>query len=416
MSIDLQISHSGGAFTSISDYLASSDKIPYVLRNRDFTPSVEPVNMSLSITCPITPSRGDGFKVLVDSTLVFAGYAKSVLLNYDDRTFDLEIVNDLLKLDEHLVEYSELHSALTVNYGDWMKYSTFANTTYGGLNTQYNSANVGLMHLLKNMFSIAGLSLDTSLLDEAVLISGWTYWSGGGYDVPTTGNVLYKHLFVWEEEMYCINQQVATYHTNLDVSTGSVGSDGYQGKKISFWDYVREICSNLSLYLKIAGVNQFTLTKATDNYTVIDDRKYEYSNPSTDAQNVNLSMVRYYGIPENYQTDTVTELGSAQAAWDGKGSTIVKTYNNHLIHFYDYYSGAYRPYAPNDLACFVVTGGSWDRGDNNINMIQNRVNELTKAYSQGIITTDLTTTFKTVRSHKIDIARRRSEIIQEVII
>lgn len=266
-------------WNDISDYVVGASSVPYISRNRDW--SLRADNWSFQVASTIRNfynngafvfSAGDRIAVWNDAILLFIGYVKTAPLNYDSLTFDLEIVSDLQKLDDHKIDYTTLHASLIAGSPTQYQYR---------LHSYYIMPTVHYLYLMQKIFSIAGMTLDTSSVDNVVAF----HYYYDGYDA----DVKYKDLFIGESELYCLNQSIDAYHTVIDNTLYDYNRD-----KITFFALLKEVCRVLSFMIVPVSVDNYKLILPTSNYSISDTDKYEYKSEKIQGEekidNLGLSI------------------------------------------------------------------------------------------------------------------------------
>ncbi len=387
MSIIVEL-YKSSVWNDISDYITKASPVPYIERNRDWSPMSTSFNCSISISVPYVLLLNDPVRVKYNSTVIFAGYITRSPENYDTREYEVEVTNDLYKLTKYLVEYSTLHTQLA------------SSSVYPNYNVDYNSIpRVYVLWLLKSMFTVAGLTLNTTAVDDVTTTNEIT--PGTPISVP------YKAFYIREAELWCLNQGVAVDHTIID----SLNYD-YVKNKITFYDLFLEILSAFGFGIYITNVSNYKLIQPTSNYSPSDDAKYSYKseplNPQyTDAE-VNWNI---WGVNYSDYTSTTPYTNPAGAQPDGKGKNILSWLSNLQILFSNpldgstaYSTQGLRPYASNSNTNGGVTI---------INPAKNKFAAVCVSYTEETIKTDINITPLTVVKNYVNIQDQTSEIIQE---
>ncbi|HDY88173.1 MAG TPA: hypothetical protein ENH82_08685 [bacterium] len=389
MALTVEINRSG--FQDISDYIVSLSGISYIRRNRDWTPVAEDISMSVSYSNPYDIIKGDAITIKDGSTTLFYGLVHAVVGSADTRTYNCKVKAELLSLEDYLVEYDQLHTDIANNGGDLFKYDPSDDNGYPVVN---------ILWLMQKMFEDAGLTLDISLVEDEIAFS-FDFPNGGGVGVPSTQNVQYKRFALDENEMYCINQDVATFHTTLDAD-----GNPYHNSKITHWDLIQEFCSAFKFSLIVSGVNTYQLSIETANYTIADADAYSHGLESIDSAAADVSVKNSAALRANYKTTTKTALTLNYR--DGFGSkNIINFYNNLFYFFYSYVSSAWTTTTSWVIA--PQTSGTSSK----INPIQAKVDKVLNSYIKETVITTITTTRKSVVQNILNLEKQTSKIIQE---
>jgi hypothetical protein len=282
------------SWEDISDYVVEgTDKVPYISRNRDFTLRLEIWRVTIAQTLKDNPTfsgwenftAGDRIRITSGATTLFVGYVLRSPLNYSTLEFDVQVITDINKLQNYLVDYDTLHSTISGGSPSTTEYRAYS---------YYIMPTIHITYLIKKMFAIAGLTLDTSNVDDE---TAFTYIWDEGEETEQTMTVTYKDLFIGESELYCLSNSVNAYHTIIDYVTYD-----YKKEKISFFDFVSPICSYLGFTIDIVSTDNYELNLVTDNYTIDDDSKYDYVNEPyqgdtvIDKLGVSVSMLSFYDL------------------------------------------------------------------------------------------------------------------------
>jgi hypothetical protein len=257
------------AWNDISNYVTSIDKVPFVARNRDMTVRLESWSINVAITLnQISPFNAgwtsflqkERIRILDGAVSLFVGYVTSSPYDYSSMEFNVTTITDLNKLQDYLVDYDTLHSVISGGSPSTTEYRPYS---------YYIMPTVHWTYLIKKMFLIAGLTLDTSDIDDVVAFP-YTWVELGGI----TMDVTFKDFFTGESELYCLEHSVNAYHTIID-------SELYDHKKdkITFFKLIDTICSALGMVINLVSADNYTLIQAVlnDSHTVADDDKFEYS-------------------------------------------------------------------------------------------------------------------------------------------
>lgn len=92
----------------LSDHVVKCDRIPVCVRNRDFSPVAEGFGFSLGWSVAEVPEVGETVAIFSETTPIYLGFIERVSTNYDELTYDIEVINALYKLEKVVVSFSEL--------------------------------------------------------------------------------------------------------------------------------------------------------------------------------------------------------------------------------------------------------------------------------------------------------------------
>jgi hypothetical protein len=278
----------GGSWIDISDYIVDIDGIPYTSHNRDFSIRIDSVN--IKVAASILDIRGDifefqpydDFEFYDGLTFIFSGYVKHSKYNTQTYTFDIQIDSDLGRLGfiNSVIQYANLHALFTTGTNTIDQYRPMS---------FYNGATVGLLWGIKQMFTAAGLALDTSVIDNVVAFHANTQAGWPGF---FNKDYLWKQLFFGENELYCISQGSTAFRTILDDPLKK-----YNGSKIFYFDFISEICSQLGLALRATAKNSYKIILGGTE-TIASSNFFEYSKDNILAQ-LTLGQLGVSLIPIN---------------------------------------------------------------------------------------------------------------------
>lgn len=395
MSLAIEI-YKSGTWYDISDYITKSGLVPYIGRNRDWSLKTETVSSTISVTCPYTLLRDDPIRYSYGGTIFFAGFIQDAKYSYSSRETDITIANDLAKLSGYLVQYDDLHTPLAAGSGIWQYIASDA----------YLVPEVYLMWLLQKMFTVAGLTLDTSGVEGTTAFTAT--WSDA-----STKDILYKDLYVDEGQLYCINQQVGISHTILDSDT-----QNYKENKISFLDLFQEICALFGFNVYITGLSTYALGFSTSNYSPSDDTKWDYKSTPYKAPNASINILKYYVQDTNdFKGSTPVYISSAGIAVGdlyGSGKSDTLFYYDNLVFKYNNMTSPSSGYEYYELYARSRTGATVPAlYGTQLNLTLNKVNAMITDYTEEEITTAIDLTPRSVIQNYIDIENQESVIIQE---
>jgi len=313
--VSLSVKHyHNSSWIDIPDYVIGAGDVPYISRNRDWTLRTESWSVGIAATIRNDANYSDVFEFLADdriavwdsAKLLFAGMVKSSPLDYESMVFNLEVISDLYKTNDYRIEYDTLHDVLVA--GSPTEYE------YRG-RSYYLMPSVHYLYLMKKMFQVCGLTLDTSEVDDVVAFT--CSWEADAYSGAHTADIKYKDLFVGESELYCINQKTDSYHTTIDSTIYDHSAD-----KITFFDLIKELCGCLGFMIIPTGIDNYKLILETANYNIDPDNKYGYTleqiSGDEDLDNLGLTHQQV----SEFNVLSVTDKTNMQSGSIGKGDGL----------------------------------------------------------------------------------------------
>jgi hypothetical protein len=249
-----------GSWLDVSDYLLTdgTSAIPFIERNSDWTLIASTFDITISSVCNYTIDQGLPFRFVESSSVLFAGYADSIEYDYANKYYRIQIANDLQKLNDIKLDSITLHPIISGSSGGNLY--NYNPDDYVYVSEHFSS--ISLMYALKCCFQAAGLTLDTSEIDNVV--SGKWIFAYEEIDVP------FNRLALDYQAFYCMGQSVAC-------NSDKINSD-YYDSKISLMEFISWICRTFRLTFKITDVNSYKVFAENTSYTINDDDKYDYSN------------------------------------------------------------------------------------------------------------------------------------------
>lgn len=409
--MSLSVKHYNGSWIDISDYVVGAGDVPYISRNRDWTARAESLTVQVASTIrdhasyadDFIFSKGDLFAIWSDSTLLFNGYAEKAPLNYDTMIFEVEIRDNLQKLENYLVDYDTLHTQFATGT-QWYEYESN--------DSLYAASIIGILWAMKCIFVVAGYTLDVSAVKDEVIFTQ-TNWS--------SVTVTYQDLMCYEMILWCLGQSIATSHATIDDATKD-----YRKNKKNCFEYVAALIGALNLAIVPSSATEYKLILATGNYSLSDvanpDSVYEYSKEffykEVDINALGIkNQVNSFSdaggiVAYNSAAETsipVLSTGEQDQIEYMMNFVIVCTDAKSLTNKYDD-TYQYQYCVPSATTDFVITslaGLKW------INPCYNRVREKSLDYKREVITAPLDVTVKTVVENFIDLENRTSKIVQE---
>ena len=272
----------------ISNYVIECDSIPVWRANTNYSAIIPEFTMMVDDAVTEALIEEDqAIDVYYDDDTYpfFTGYVVRKQYKLERRAYQVTVLHQLGKLKDHYITYSTLHATLAA----------------GATAQQYlNPDNQGypstqLVWVLKKMFSIAGLILDTQDVDN-VLIETIV---AGGLD----RDILFQHLRLDENMLYAVNQPVASVHGTYD------GSFDYQANRLTFWDFVSAICSYVSNFYGLDVSDQLKASGLILRNTISTD-----TSPTAKAVRLLFGENTLYNITSGaitkYDEDTIKPDGS----------------------------------------------------------------------------------------------------------
>lgn len=390
----------------ISDYIIpGTELVPRISRNRDFSLRLETWKVIIAGSLrdvrgsTYNFTAGDKFRVYDGSNNIrFYGVVDKSIYNYEDNVFEVTVKDGLYLLSQKLVEYNSLHTAISGGTPAWYEYVA---------SDEYGYPDVGLIHVVKKMFSEVGYTLDVTDVDSEVLL---TYDFGGAIG---NVNIEYQKLLMDENVMYCINQNVAAYHTKIDDLSYEYNSD-----KITFFDFVSEVCSILGLGIELTSLDNYKLIRAagSSNYVVADDDKFSYQSSKVDGKRTINDLGTSYNLVNRseYQSTTPTDL-TIRSTKHGSG---INRLTNFTIFFTDI--DVNDPYSTVGLAITDLNGDvspdtSIEEGSGiyNYNELAYKVRAEVSDYTDEELLTNDEDDYETVIENFFDVEWENSQIKQE---
>lgn len=395
---------STGSWDDVSDYVTSIGRIPFINKNQDNSLTTDGFTFTLSENYNNTYIEStDRVKVTVDSVVIFVGLVSKIKKNYNDKTYEIDVVSNLSRLQLEYITYANLHSAI-------------ASTTTYESSDSLSLPNVSLLELLVVMFDDADLTLDITTNSVA---SKTIAYQKTVVDSVSSAENSYDYTFedirIDENMLYAVNQMYATDYTLTE-----------EQYRITYFDFISYICSYLSLiiYPDGLGENGFILKHNTtdESYTISDDYKYSYDIDkdvdSRDNWTANYNAPTDLGVYRyGYNTTDKDVLYNIVVLGNDYGTSI-KYYNSLILLLRDH---SYSPYSANDLNPMVSWGSDRygfltveDSNSSGFNVGQ----RLTDYYEKSLILrryeTNIQTTRKDVLMNEIDLQNRIS-IITEIV-
>jgi len=267
--------------TDVADYVISCGKIPHIKRNRMHEPLAG--TFDFEVTDKASPIKGQGIVVKVENINRFYGFISRVDYNYEKKAYKVEVTSKLLLLKRFRIDYTTLQTAIS---------SGASSNQYRAIDNQ-GYPNVALLWLLKKMFIIAGLVLDTSNVDSELKESGGIY-----------GTIYYSDIVMDVNMLYALNQTDAVNRLVIDCQP-IYGDNTFEDKKVTFFEFFQRICIGMKLCVQPSTtantyVIKLNVTPAAGNYVVSNNDKIGYNVVGTDLDSsITAKLQVYYGA-DNY--------------------------------------------------------------------------------------------------------------------
>lgn len=398
------VKHYNSSWIDITDYVVSGvDKIPSSMMNEDFTLKAESFTIEVAVTVRDHASYADDFEfaagelvqfLMEDTSFIIGGIIESSVFSYEDQIFIIRVRPEVKALEDYKVDYNTLNTEIASG-ANWYEYDSS--------DALYATPVVGVLWLMKCLFSVAGYTLDVDDVKDSVILNR-TEWSL---------DITYQDLITYPVILWCINQSVACSHDTIDDT-----DEDYRRNKISFFTLLSELLSSLSLVLVQTAPGEFKLIEETSNYTVADDDKFVYEKESLKGDvSIDVAGIRnqvnWTNVMANYGSATPTNI---EAVSIGEGDQI--DYMMNLVIMYtnaktldNKYSDSYSfqecfAWASTDLIITILTN-IW------LNTAQKRVRALVSNSTKEKILTNFESDKNSVMNHNIDMEWTNSEIVQE---
>jgi len=412
----ITVEHYKAGWNDITDYVESCGVVPFNPVNRDY--SLQAQTWDVVIACTIRTfysdetfnfAASDKIRVYNGATLLFSGYVDKSVYTYGSMNFALKIKTSIMKLTNKKVQYDGLDTefATGVNWYDYTAASYY-----------YSMPIVGAMWALKCLFSVCGLTLDTSEIDDVKVLT--RNESDGNW----AGNVdvLYKYFYFYEDMVWCIGHNVAVGHANLDQNIN------HDENKLTCFELVSAICSYLRLAVRLVDVDSYKLISLTTNFDTsatggdIDDvDKFEYSRETILASDERVSAGDTIFSEVNLQLFTANPLPDAEPSLlggvNGAGSSV-GALSLFCLFFSDAVNKATHYEEVHDyVKCQFDASTDFVINDGTVGATLNLTSITARAklnnYLQEVVLTNIKTDEKTILQNNIDLVWSNSEISQE---
>lgn len=194
--------------------------------------------------------------------------------------------------------------------------------------------NANLAWVLKNIFIAAGLKLDTSDVDEVVLVT--ISVSGIGTDYK------FKEMKIDLNMLFAINQDYAFNNTKIDDTDGYT----YFQNKVVALEFVFWLCSMFGFTLVFStdtgGITYKLKAPSSYIYTITDDKKFAYSYELVPAETVSgySCLMKYNTDRTKYLNNVETDISEINIITAGNSEHEIEWYSNFMLLFKDKQVGA----------------------------------------------------------------------------
>jgi hypothetical protein len=386
-------------------------------RNRDFSMKAESFRITVAWTIKdllvdesYEFSVGSQIKISHLGDFLFCGYIDVSDPDYNEMVFSITVVNDFKKLSAVIIQYATLHSLFLAGI-QWYEYN--------GNAFSIGAAVVGIPWMLQCMFQAAGLLLDVSELNETVLFTRQPeVYPFVGFSPAVA--IKYKHLFIIEEMLWCINQGIAVSHELIDQDGQS-----YNKNKINCFDLIKDIPSYLNFAIRQTGLNTFKAVPFTENSEIAPELTWDYSKTRirhdfldsgiTTTFSYNPTIGPYKVYP------TVAEIIDYSKGTGKESITILNNFNvffsdaeNKENHYDEYFET--RTWESNLSSDFIITVHEPANNSDHVtfNPFANKIAEKIKDVTREVTLTNYLDEDDTTIQHSVDLTWDNSEIIQEV--
>lgn len=403
----------GAVWVDISDYVVDGvDKIPRSFMNEDLTLKTDMFSISVAETIRTDANyndpafkflAGDKFRFSVNSTIFLTGIIDASLYQTREFVFNIKIQPSIFSLDKKTLDHTTLHDALATGT-NWYEYNGYDHYTF---------PTVGVLWLAGCLLGLDGLTLDVSAVKDVVIWHAPV--SGGDWDVDIT----YQDLIVDENQLYCVNQNVATFWGEVETLANNLTQN-----KITCFHLLSELLSSLGLVLRQIGESAFELIEPDQKYTIAADSQYDYQdeefNAEKDTNTIGVSIVYPFITRDKYASNVITDITGQMAQGNVE---IISSLSNLIIYYTDAkkrtnkYADAYA-----SSLCWNVPSASKVVTDPLpapygmgifMNTAQRKAMVKINNYQKETITTDYESTDKSVLEHNADLEWSNSEIVQE---
>jgi len=380
-----------------SDYVIDCGLVPALERNRDWTPILSEIDITISAKVPVPP--GEGQKITIASSAnplypFYIGLISERKYDYQLSAYRLQVISILSKLARKKTSYYNLHNEIAMG-ATLRQYNPSDNTGYPA---------VQLLWLLDRMFF--DVDILVSLPNENIIIQTITF---GGVERL----MQLKHLRIDENMLYAVNQNVATFHTTIE-------ADGEKRLLVpSYWDIIQAFCSGIGtaegftseyiigfhLRWSTSGAPE-TLTfvqKSSTPININDDVVYnkEVSNIVGDENGVSYNVMF---TERSYYALTTERIISEHEEFEGDGGNSVDYPMNFMILYEKYWEAEGYSFLLHDYPLYVFPPRAF---------LDNKIKAATQDFDVNKWRSD-TTIHGTAKEVLIDVDNYEAEITEEL--
>lgn len=399
----------------MSNYWIGGTNIPFSNRNKDYSVILTELTLIFSWNTPIG-SLQEGYEVTFqeyNSAYPFwIGYITRTPVKNDSQTYEVIAQNVLNKLNNTLVTYDSLHPYLIDS--DLKKYNP------NGYNTGY--ATVQVVHLLETLsqYLPPSIQIDCSALEGETPFNfietiGWV----GDHNIYT------RDLYFAEDMIWCINNNVATKHDNIETNPD------YSVNVFTLFELFQQIMSSLGLvyYYSRSGAAKRIMITIGDNAipSFSNNLIYHKMTDNYEAEENGYSYKIYFNDDyTKYKSNDLNELEEIESTVDDEGKVSIPTIKN-LVYTYQKPSGDDGEVL--GIADFAQIEGreslqgkkyiypfdSVGNGTKSVGMLNKKIFAKTRAHAVTEITTGYLFTVVNALTHSIDVnkSEKKSKIRYE---
>jgi len=483
MNITLKI-----AGVDVSSYVISSDVIPIVKRNRDWSLVVDGFTFAVSKAYTTVINVGDRVEVFKDGAAFYLGTVLDNKTSDDNLSFNISVQHFLMQLDTKLLQYSNFHTILNdtsvgcaggnytvdatnnyilksahglsiadriqfksdaggvlaggleyghyywvipvdankfriyANYDDYIipnapvditgalsgscYYSKVTSTEinkYNDHSAAYYFPTFSMSWLFKNIFRLAGCTLDDSLLTSYVM------WSNtiSGVDRFYT----FDKLVLAENMFWCLGMDKATNHVTIDDTSTLT----YKKAKMTVLTLLEKMCGIFGFAIAYTGNNTYKIfpqaryatgyshADGEPLYAISTSDKIEYGSYLIEGDKNGWIQSRKYNSFLDYMYATEAELIEHDISSMNDGNTTIEYLNSLRIFLRS-------PTVAGELVAF---GSDYTMEYPMDRITNNAVDALIFNFGYERIVAPLAPSIFTVKELNVDIENQTMEIIQE---
>ncbi|MCP4650313.1 MAG: hypothetical protein GY853_09590 [PVC group bacterium] len=411
-----------GDWQDINDYVIIG-AVPYYERNIDWSPVSTTLKIQISNTVPYNITWEDKIRLTIDGVFIYGGYVIDPGYNYGTHYHDVTLEQRLYKLRELNISHPTLSPILEIGNGNSVvpyKWNS---------NSWYHLPILSYLWTLQGCFIAAGLTLDTSLVQEKEYRWTYRFHEEGAFSAKI---VKFKDLVIDRNMLYCLNQNIATRFEKIE-------GEEYSFKKyrIKIWDFVQLSMQLLGLGIFQIGIDDFQLVPGVSDGLVDNKNNYPVTKYSIIDNDIYAFRSQHF-ISEEFGYDHSTAVAdyliNVGSTEDPEHIIIAKSrqyYSDNtketplwFFHYTNELEGSTSDFTTasimNNFAILAyrpTTIPGTDVDTIFYNKFKYGLNEFyhwhtTKNYVREEITSKIQLTKKAVLSHKIDFTKRVSIIKQ----